>query len=234
MDDLALEVLQTFDVGITWLVQLTNSRDKKVTLDRVARAELGVFASRDLDVDFPTRLGIVPRRSFDGRVETDVLVELVLIRYIAQIFLIDISQRSKPRIGSLTRISSWPGYSRVQSGFCSNEYEYSMLHTSQQQPGYLLSCHVPPMLVDFSTMMKLWHLLRLIRSMAIHMPVFRQFARKITMLIPVLTRYACANDYDRSTCMVFVPDGNFRPWFCAAHLDRNFLLRWRSNTRETS
>ena len=69
-----------------------------------------------------------------------------------------------------TRISSCPGYSLVQSGFCSKLYEYSALHTSQQQPGYLLSCHVPPTLVLFSRMMKLWHLLRLMRSMAMHMP----------------------------------------------------------------
>jgi hypothetical protein len=35
MDDLALEFLQTFDVGIPRLIELTNSRDEEVALDRV-------------------------------------------------------------------------------------------------------------------------------------------------------------------------------------------------------
>lgn len=68
------------------------------------------------------------------------------------------------------RISSCPGYSRVQSGFCSKEKLYRFDHTSQQQPGYLLSYQVPPMPEDFSRMTKFWQELRLMRSIAVQRP----------------------------------------------------------------
>ena len=159
MHYLALEIIQTLDIWIARLIQLADSRDEEIAFDAIRRIELCLFAASDLNIDGPAVLAVVPCSSRHRRVEAYVLVEIVFASDIAEIILYDwgLVVYGTNRETRRTRISSCPGYSRVQSGFCSKEYEYSILQTSQQQPGYLLSYHVPPTLDDFSTMMKLWH-----------------------------------------------------------------------------
>jgi hypothetical protein len=65
VNDLVLEVLQAFDVWVTRLVKLSDCRNQEIALDRVTRAKLGVFASRDLDVHFPARLAVIPCSSLN-------------------------------------------------------------------------------------------------------------------------------------------------------------------------
>jgi hypothetical protein len=87
MHNLALEVLQALDIRVPGLIQLPHRRDQEITVDTVCRIELGVFLTRDFDIDFPPLGRIVPRRFFDGRVEPDVFVELVLLGHIAEVVL---------------------------------------------------------------------------------------------------------------------------------------------------
>jgi len=118
------------------------------------------------------------------------------------------------------RISSWPGYSRVQSGFCSKEKLYRFDQTSQQQPGYLLSYQVPPMPEDFSRMMKFWQELRLMRSIAVQRPKEWRLAcseGELTEQLPIFTGYSRADNYDGRTSVVEVAHGDFWPWFIAGH-----------------
>lgn len=76
---------------------------------------------------------------------------------------------------------------------------------SQQHPGYLLSFHVPPTLLLFSKMIKLRHLFRLIKSIAMHIP-FRELAdiRKQEHKYYKPTGYTGTNDDHRRIGEVLV------------------------------
>lgn len=89
MHDLALEAIQSLNIRVMRLVQLTNGRDEEIGLNCVAWAELRVLAARDLDVDLPLASCIIPCCGFDGSVKPDVLVEVVFAGNIAEIVLLE-------------------------------------------------------------------------------------------------------------------------------------------------
>jgi hypothetical protein len=53
MDDFALEIIQPFNVWISRLIKLSDGRDQEVGFDRITRAELGIFTSGHVDIQFP-------------------------------------------------------------------------------------------------------------------------------------------------------------------------------------
>lgn len=124
MHFLSFKVIDTRNVWHLGYVQLPNRRDEKVRLEDVVWIELAVFAAFDADIDFPFIRCFVPASSRDGGVESDVLEEGVFLRDADEVLLLllaTVRERVKGDSGGSTRISSWPGYNRDQSGFCSNE-----------------------------------------------------------------------------------------------------------------
>jgi len=85
--DFAIEALPTLDIRVARLIQLSNCRNQKVTVNTVCWVELCILLSSDLDVHFPPILGVVPGGCFDGCVEAYVFVEAVLLRHTSQVVL---------------------------------------------------------------------------------------------------------------------------------------------------
>lgn len=73
---------------------------------------------------------------------------------------------------------------------------------SQQQPGYLLSFHVPPTWLPFSTMTKSLYLFFRIKSIAVHSPGFLSIL-SLNSHRSGLTRYACSDYENGCICMTF-------------------------------
>ena len=86
--NLALEILQPGDIRIPGLIQLPYRRDEEIALNRIPFGViLCILAPSDLHLNPPLLLLIIPGRRLDCSVEPNVLVELVLIRYVPQILL---------------------------------------------------------------------------------------------------------------------------------------------------
>ena len=102
--DLALERVQSLDVGVAGLVQLSNSRDQEIRLDCVVGAEFRVLAAGDLDINLPLRTRIVPCGSLDRGVEANILVEVV--------FLGDSAEVGLCPLVSWSNRNSWVGNAR--------------------------------------------------------------------------------------------------------------------------
>jgi hypothetical protein len=97
MHHLALEFLQSGDIGLARKIQLADRGDQELRVDDIGVGELAIFVPRDLNRDFPFRLFVIPARFFDCRVESDVLVETVLLGYANEICL-KMGESISPRI----------------------------------------------------------------------------------------------------------------------------------------
>lgn len=82
-----LEILDARDVGFSWHVELANGRHEEVGRDDIVGRELAVLFPRDIHLDLPLRLLIIPAGFFDGGVESDVPVEVVLLSRLDEVRL---------------------------------------------------------------------------------------------------------------------------------------------------
>ena len=173
MHRLTREVMHAFDIWPLWDIELTHSTDQEVGRDIVFGTKFRLFASwARFHVDTPLLRGIIPPRMVDGRVETEVLVELVLLgdanKVREDLFLAGVLAGPVGVLCETVAVKGGPhvaattGILVIQPGT-----DQPMVQERQAQGKRY---HVPPRPADFSTMMKLRQLFRLIRSMAVQMP----------------------------------------------------------------
>lgn len=79
MHHLAVEFVQAGNVGLARKIQLADRGDQEIRVEDIGVTELTILLPRNLNRDFPFRLFVVPSRFFNCRVESDVLVETVLL-----------------------------------------------------------------------------------------------------------------------------------------------------------
>lgn len=79
MHHFAFETVESNDIWVFGYIQLSNSRDEEGRCDGIIFAEFSVFASQACNLGAPCTSFFIPSRFFDGGVEADVFVELVLL-----------------------------------------------------------------------------------------------------------------------------------------------------------
>lgn len=82
----AFERLEAWEIWPLRLIELTNSADKEVACDFILRIELGILATSCRGHSrSPFELVFIPDSLLNGRVEPDVLVDIVLLCNVDQI-----------------------------------------------------------------------------------------------------------------------------------------------------
>ena len=128
------------DTGNVWQfrnIQLTHRRNEEIGSNCVCAPKLGIFGSLHFDSSLPLLFCIVPLGRLDSSVETDVAIQLILVCYSKEVLCGSLlactvvgrtttmtMSRTAQFFGereNLRSISSCPGYSLVQSEFCSKE-----------------------------------------------------------------------------------------------------------------
>jgi hypothetical protein len=184
-------------------------------------------------VDAPAVLRVVPCRGRDGGVEADVFVEFVPMRYggkvVEDFLLTGVFPRPLGVLREPVRVEIGPDVAAASGVLVitirKEPLDLRILAEHDRRRGATYF-HVPPMPELFSTMMKLRHLLRVRRSMAMHMPTSAdsvisircQAGCRIVERSDRRTRYARADNHDSCVRVVFVSHGDLRPGLRACHV----------------
>jgi hypothetical protein len=87
MHHFAFEILQAWNIWLPWHVELAHSRYQKVGRNDIAGVVLAILVPRNTHFDLPLRLSIVPSGFFDGGIESNMLVESVLLSRLDEVCL---------------------------------------------------------------------------------------------------------------------------------------------------
>ena len=87
MHDLSIEGLQTGQLRVVGLVQLTDCRDQEIRIDGIGFSNFCLFPTDPFHLRSPCIACVVPTSFFYCRIEADMPVKLVFVRYINQIIL---------------------------------------------------------------------------------------------------------------------------------------------------